>query len=985
MPPLSFDIPETGEPPRHPAFASGRRRTGALLPTIVILLVLAFGFSLFADFWTDLLWFRSVGYASVFTAQLGTKIGLFLAFGLLMALIVGANMLIAYRLRPGFRGMTLEQQSLDRYRMALEPYRRLVLLLIAGGIGVLAGISAAGQWRTWLAWRNGARFDTRDPQFQLDVSFYTFGYPWWRFLLSFAFAAVILSLILTIATHYLYGGLRLQSPGEKATPAAQAHLSVLLGVFVLLKAGSYWLDRYGLAVQSDNFIQGWAGLKYKDVHAVLPAKTILAAIAVICALLFFLNVVRRTWLLPGLGFGLLVLSAVLIGGVYPAIVQQFQVRPSEADKEAPYIKRNIEATRKAYGLDNVETKPYDAKTEVTAGQLRDDAETTNSIRLLDPSVVPPTFQQLQQIRSFYSFPSEALDVDRYMIDGKLQDTVVAVRELDLGGIPDAQRSWVNDHLKYTHGYGFVAALGTTRDAKGQPVFVESNVPPSGKMGQYEPRIYFGEKSPEYSIVGAPPGAEPRELDYPDDSSPSGEKRYTYQGKGGVPIGSLFNKLLYTIKFREEKILLSSAVNSRSKILYIRDPRQRVQKVAPWLTLDGDPYPAVVKGRIMWIVDGYTTANGYPYSTRTTLGAATSDSLTTSQRTVLALRDQINYIRNSVKATVDAYDGTVTLYAWDENDPVLKTWMSAFPGTVKPRKDISPELMSHLRYPQDLFKVQRDIFTRYHVTDPQSFYGGQDFWKVPADPTQDESGDRSADQPPYYLTMQMPGQDRPTFSLSTSFVPNKRTNLAAFMAVNAQPGPDYGKIRVLELSRNTTIPGPGQVQNNFESNPEVSRELSLLRGRGSEVKRGNLLTLPVGGGLLYVEPIYIQAATGTSYPLLHKVVVGFGDQIQMRETLQQALDAVFQGDAGSQTGEGQQPAKPGKPSQPAPPGGDLQQALRDAQQAYQDGQEALKNGDFAKYGEAQRRLKEALDRAARASQGGGSTPPPSPTPSPAPAG
>jgi uncharacterized membrane protein (UPF0182 family) len=986
---LSFQRPSPGEPLRRPAFPQ-RRRSRALLPTVGILAAFIVLFSLFAGYWTDLLWFRSVDYQKVFTTQLVTKLGMFVVFGLLMAVIVGANIVVAYRLRPAFRGMSLEQQSLDRYRTTLEPFRRVALIVVAGGLGLIAGSTAAGEWRTWLQWRNATPFGVKDHQFHKDVGFYAFSYPWWRFLLGFAFAAVILSLLSAVATHYLYGGLRLQTPGDKASPAAQAHLSLLLGLFVLLKAVAYWLDRYGLAIGPDKIFDGWTGLKYKDVNAVLPAKTILFAIALICALLFFANVFRRTWMLPGIGFGLLVLSAVLIGGVYPAIVQQFQVRPSEADKEAPYITRNIEATRQAYGLDKVQVRDYNAKTTATAGQLRNDADTTASIRLLDPSKVSPTFEQLQQIRGYYNV-ADPLDIDRYMVDGKLLDTVLAARELDLGGIPES--NWVNEHLKYTHGFGLIAARGNTRGAKGEPVFTEAQIPPSGALGKFEPRIYFGEKSPSYSIVGAPAGAAPTEIDYPDDKSPNGQQNNTYQGSGGVPVGSLFNKLLYAMKFREEKILLSSAVNSDSKILYLRNPRDRVEHVAPWLTLDSDPYPAIVDGKILWIIDGYTSTNSYPYSARTTLGEATTDSLTTTQRQVLAPRDQVNYIRNSVKATVDAYDGTVTLYTWDESDPVLQTWKKAFPGTVKDKSAIDDSLMAHLRYPEDLFKVQRDLMARYHVTDAQAFYGGQDYWKIPADPT-GGSGTGSADQPPYYLTLQMPGQEKPTFSLSSTFVPNKRPNLAAFMAVNSAPGPDFGTIRVLKLPSNTAIPGPGQVQNTFSSDPAVADVIRGLRSGDAEVRYGNLLTLPVGGGLLYVEPVYVQASAGTSYPLLRKVLVAFGTDIAFKDTLQEALNTVFSGNAGSPTGEGTTPpATGGPPATGQPPAGaatnaELKQALADANQALKDSEAALKAGDFAAYGAAQKRLQDAINRAlraeAQASQAGqappsGASPTPTTTP------
>ena len=952
------------------------------MPTLVVLAVLFILFQFFTGVWTDVLWYRSVGFSQVFTTQLTTRLILFFLFGLLMAGAIVANVLIAYRVRPTFRGSSLEQQSLDRYRMAIDPYRKLIVGGIAIFLGLIAGSSASGEWRTWLQWRNATSFGVQDPQFHRDISFYVFTYPWLRFLLGFLFAIVILSLISAAVTHYLYSGIRTQGPGDRVSTAAQAHLSVLLGLFVLLKAVAYWLDRYGLAIHGDERFRGWTGLRYTDANAMLPAKTILAVIAFICAVLFFANLVRRTWLLPGIGFGLLVLCAILIGGVYPAIVQQFQVKPSERNLEAPFIARNIVATRQAYGIDNAEVQDYNAKTNLTEAQLQEDTESTASVRLLDPAIISPTFQQLQQVRGFYGFPP-SLDVDRYQIDGKLEDSVVSVRELNLSGVPSDQRGWINDHLVYTHGFGMVTALGNTRDTAGRPIFTEEDIPPTGDLGDYEPRIYFGEQSPNYSIVGAPAGRSDTELDYPDDTSGTGQRNTTYQGDGGVRLGNWFNKLLYSVKFRELKIFLSSDVNPDSRILYFRQPRERIERVAPWLTLDSDAYPAVVGGRIVWIVDGYTTTSGYPYSARTTLGEATTDTLTTSQRAVIAPQNQVNYIRNSVKATVDAYDGTVTLYAWEEADPVLRTWMKAFPDSVRPKSDISPELMAHLRYPQDLFKVQRDLISHYHVTDPGSFFSGQDFWRVPTDPTL--GADTGRDQPPYYLTIKMPGQTEGAFSLTSTLVPVNRVNLAAFMAVDATPGEDYGKIRVLQLPRNTAIPGPGQAQNSFRADPTITSALSLLtRGGQSIVEFGNLLTLPVGGGLLYVEPVYVKAASGTSFPLLQKVIVGFGDKVAMANTLPEALGALFTGEAPTQP----PPEEPGTPTTPPtrPPGGggtispELATALQDAQDAYAAAQAALAQNppDWAAFGRAQDALRDALDRAARLSGAGASAPTSTPT-------
>jgi uncharacterized membrane protein (UPF0182 family) len=934
--------------------APGRRRGGVLFPTLVILAILVIAFSSFAGFYSDILWFRSVNFSSVFTTQLITRVGLFFIFGLVLAFVVLLNAWIAYRIRPVFRGLSLEQQNLDRYRVALEPFRGAILIAAAAGLLLIGGSSAATQWGTYLLWGNGVDFGTTDPQFGRDISFFTFDLPWYRFLLGFGFAVLILSILLSLVVHYIYGGIRLQTPGERFTPAATAHISVLLGIFMLLKAVAYWFDRFQLAVTPNSL---FTGLNFAQVNAVLPAKNILMFIAVITAGLFIFNVFRRTWALPLAALGLLVFSAIVIGSLYPAFVQRFQVNPSQATKEQPFIQRNIDATLSAYDLKGIEKQDYQAKEKTTAKAIAADRSTINNARLLDPSIVPPTFNQLQQIRGYYSF-ADTLDVDRYTVNGKQRDAVVALREINLAGIPES--NWINNTTVFTHGFGFTGAYSNTANADGAPAFFESNIPPKGALDIKQPRVYFGENSPIYSIVGAPAGSVPQELDYPDDASANGQRNNTYSGTGGVPVGSLFNKLVFAVKYQEGNILLSNLVNSESKILYDRNPRDRVQKVAPWLTLDGDPYPSVVNGRIVWIVDAYTTTNGYPYSTRTQLGEAIADSITADSQFVQAqVGTDVNYIRNSVKATVDAYDGTVSLYEWDTKDPILKSWSAAFPGSIKPRSEIEDALLQHVRYPEDLFKVQRELYSRYHVQDALAFYSGQDFWAIPNDPTKISAGQP---QPPYYLTLKMPGTNKSAFSLTTTFSPNNRQTLAAFMAVNAEPGPNYGKIRVLELPRNTTIPGPVQVQNNIESDPLISSQLSLLRRGGSEVEVGNLLTLPVGGGLLYVEPIYVRAAQTDSFPLLRKVAVSFGSRTAMADTLDQALRSIFVGDTGNSNSN---ETDSGTVVRPPSTVTTLDQALDAATKAYEDSQTALRRGDLTAFAEAQKRLGEALDKVAAA--------------------
>jgi uncharacterized membrane protein (UPF0182 family) len=953
----------------------GRPRLLAPVAVVVLLLLVVGG--VFVAMYTDLLWFREATYAQVFTTVLKTKVLLFFLFGLLMAAVVGANIAVAYRSRPPFRPLSLEQQNLERYRVALEPFLLPVLLVVSGFFGVFAGLSAAGRWETWLLWRHGQPFGQTDPQFHKDIAYFAFSYPFQRFVLGFVLVVLVLSLLVAAATHYLFGGVRLQTAGEKISVAARVHLSVLIGLVVLAKAVAYWLDRYGLVFSLRGVVQG---ASYTDVHAVLPAKTMLTGIAVICALLFFANIVVRNVLLPAGALGLLVVSAVVVGGIYPAYVQQFRVRPNEVVRENPYITRNIDATRAAYQIDKVQVDEYPAVSTATKAALRDDKGTIPNARLLDPNILGPTFKNDQGIRNYFGF-NDSLDIDRYTVNGVTQDYVVAVRELDQSQLRPDQRNWINLHLTYTHGNGFVAAPANTTDADGAPSFVVKNVPPQGPGGEFridQPQIYYGEKSPDYSIVTT----KQDEIDGPGGAG-TDQATVHYAGPGGVKLDSGFRKLLFALKFKEKNILLSGSLTPDSKLMYIRAPKERVAKVAPFLKLDGDPYPAVVDGRLLWIVDGYTTSAGYPYAQRTQLGEAVTDSRNRS-----AVNDEVNYIRNSVKATVDAYTGKVKLYTWDEQDPVLKTWKAVFPKLVQDKSMISASLRKHLRYPEDLFKVQRELLAQYHVTNATAFYGKEDFWQVPADPTQTaaevfntgasaaptSSNDNSGPaQPPYYVLLQMPGTDGARFSLTSTFVARGRSNLTAFAAVSSDPQ-DYGLIRVLQLPKQTVIPGPGLVANQFESATEVSTKLSLLRTGGSEVVLGNLLTLPVGNGLLYIEPVYTQGKKEPKFPILNSVIISFGNKIAYKPTLAEALDELFGAGTGVAVG-GPSPSPGSSPS----PSQTVSQLATEAQAAFDEGQAALKRGDFAAYGRAQDRLKAAIDALNRATAAGTPSPTPVATP------
>jgi uncharacterized membrane protein (UPF0182 family) len=939
-----------------------RRSRAPLAITAAIIAGLVILFFIFAGLYADVLWFDQLGFLSVLTTQWIASGALFVVGFLGMAVPVWVSIQIAYRLRPVYAKLN---SQIDRYQQVIEPLRRLAMYGIPALLGLFAGVAAATHWQTIL---------TTDPQFGFDVSFFLFDLPFYQSLLAFSSAVVLISALVALATSYLYGAIRITGREVYVAKAARVQIAVTAAIYLLLQAVSIWLDQYSTLTQANDLITG-AG--YTDVSATIPGRAILAGIAVFIAILFIVTAFIGRWRLPVIGTALLIVSSLLIGSLYPWVVQRFQVDPSAKTLEAPYIQRNIDLTRDAYGVADVEEIPYTATTTAEPGALREDAETTANIRILDPALVSDAFAQLEQFKQYYQFPAN-LDVDRYTIDGTSQDTVVSVRDLDLGGL--SSETWVNSSVVYTHGYGVVAAYGNQRSADGQPVFLESGIPTSGALGDFEPRVYFGETSPTYSIVGAPEGTDPVELDYPSGEDGAQQTYTTFSGEGGPSLSGPFNKLIYALKFQSEQIFLANAVNDESQILYDRDPITRVQKAAPYLTLDSDPYPTVVDGRVKWVVDAYTTSASYPYSTAVSLSDAIADTETPEQPFAL---DNINYMRNSVKATVDAYDGSVTLYAWDEEDPLLKTWQKIFPSTVEPMSEMSGDLMSHVRYPADMFKVQRAVLGKYHVTDPGSFYSEDDAWTTPNDPVSPSTN--TTLQPPYYLTMQMPGQDAPSYSLYSTFIPNasgetSRNVLTGYLAADADAGATdgersdgYGKLRLLTLPNDITVPGPGQVQAKFNGDPTISAELNLLKQGQSTVLNGNLLTLPVGGGLLYVQPVYVQSTGETSYPLLQKVLVAFGDQIAFEDTLDTALNVLFQGDSGANAGDTDVPAVEAptppadgeEPTVPSTQTGDpqvdaqLQSLLAVAKEAIAEKQAALAANDLAAFGVADKKLSDTV--------------------------
>jgi uncharacterized protein len=873
---------------------------------------------------------------------------------------------------------------------------------IPAAIGLLAGVVAQSYWVRIQLFLHGGNFGIRDPQFGKDLGFYAFELPFYRLVLSYLFVAAFLAFVANLVAHYVFGGIRLSGRAGALSRSARIQLVTAVGVLVLLKAAAYWLDRYELLSHTRGG-KPFTGAGYTDINAVLPAKLILMVIALICAAAVFSAVALRDLRIPAIGLVLLLLSSLIVGAGWPLIVEQISVKPDAARKESEYISRSILATRQAYGLteDVVSYRNYYGDAPANAQQVATDRATTSNIRLLDPTIISPAFTQFQQGKNFYYFPDQ-LSIDRYVDrNGALRDYVVAARELNPDRLIDNQRDWINRHTVYTHGNGFIASPANTvrgiandpNQNGGYPQFLvnvvgaNGGVVSDGPAPLDQPRVYFGpvisNTAADYAIVGK--NGDDREYDYETNTD---TKRYTYTGGGGVPIGNWLSRSVFAAKFAERNFLFSTVIGSNSKILFNRDPAQRVEAVAPWLTTDSAVYPAIVNKRLVWILDGYTTLDNYPYSELTSLSSATADSTEVAFNR-LAPDKQVSYIRNSVKATVDAYDGTVTLYQQDEQDPVLKAWMQVFPGTVKPKTDITPELAEHLRYPEDMFKVQRMLLAKYHVNDPVTFFNTSDFWDVPLDP----NPTASSYQPPYYIVAKniLKNDNSASYQLTSAMNRFKRDYLAAYISASSDPA-TYGKITVLTIPGN--VNGPKLANNAITTDPAVSQDLGVIgRDNQNRIKWGNLLTLPVAqGGLLYVEPVYASPGASdaaSSYPRLIRVAMMYNDKIGYGPTVGDALTGLF-GPGAAAAATGIEPTDAGGPPNPNPPASAptpagapgtspppaavppapdatatlspaKAAALQDIQTAIGAARDAQKKGDFAAYGSALQRLDDAITK------------------------
>lgn len=950
-----------------------------LVVGILFIVLLALS-SRLATFYTDVLWFRSIGFVRVFWTLLTTQFGLGLTAGVFMTALLAGNLLLARRLAPRYRIPTPAEESVERYRTLIEPIARPLLLVVAVVVGVLSGLNIAPQWPRYVLWANAVEFDRTDPQFGLDLGYFVFVLPFHSLVNSWLFTALVITVIMTLVAHYVFGGIRPQAPGQRLTPQVNVHLSVLVAALVAVRAWGFWLDRYMLSYSERGQV---TGLSYTDVNAELLALQLLTIIAAICVVLFLVNVRFRGWLLPTAGVGILVVAAIVLAGIYPAIVQRLQVDPQELPRERPYIDRNLELTRFGFGIDDVTFEDFPANEELSDTAVQDNQTTLESIRLWDPATLQNTYQQLQELRPYYDFRD--VDVDRYELGGDTEQVMLSVREVATSDLPTEARTWQNEALVYTHGYGVVSSAVSTRRRDGQPVFLVKDIPPQGvaELEIDNPRIYIGEQPPAYSIVGATED----ELDFPVAASQEVE-RYRYTGADGVAVGSPVRRLAFALRFAEPNILLSSLITDESKIMYKRSVRERVENVAPFLKLDHDPYPVAVDGRVKWILDAYTTSDMLPYSERTDLATATvseqqqltavtneNGQITFQEQSVQVpgLRGTANYIRNSVKAVVDAYDGTVTLYVVDPEDPIIQAWQRVFPDSFTDGDDASEELTRHFRYPEDMFRVQSTMFETYHILEPDAFYNKDDAWTIPADAQFQANQPDSAEvrsMRPYYLLMRLPGEQTEEFALIQPFSPEERNNLIGWLAGRSD-GEQYGQLKAYRMPPTKTVFGPEQIQARINQDDAVSEQITLWNQSGSRVRYGNLLVIPVEDSLLYAQPLFLRADR-SEIPELRRTVLVFGDQVVMEDSLQAALEALFgaaapgvelpegaeQAVAGGETGE-QVPDSTTTPdaaelSDPA-----VAAALDRALEAFEAADQALADGNLGEYQAQTRQAEQAL--------------------------
>jgi uncharacterized membrane protein (UPF0182 family) len=840
--------------------------------------------------------------------------------------------------------------------VAVEPYIKWILPAFAAQVALFVGVGAGSQWQTFLLWRysGGVSFGVQEPIFHRDASFYVFKLPFLHFVQGWLFSSLVGVTVIVAIAHYLSGGIRTQSPTERVTPQVKAHLSVLLGFIMLAKAWGYYLGRFDLLLSGRGI---GTGASYTDVHAQKPALYFLTLVALACAVIFFVNIRLRGWAFPAIAIGLLVLTSIVAGAIIPAAIQRFSVAPQQLQREEPFIRYNIKFTRQAYDLNRIKVTQVNPSPDITQTDLSANQTTLSNIRVWAPGLLKQDYDQLQRIRQYYEF--QDVDVDRYPLGNPPEErmAMISAREVAQNSIPGNAGTWQNRHLVYTHGYGAVASQVNTSTPEGQPAFVLSDIPPTGQIGltAQGSRVYFGERQRDVPFVLVNTGA--KELDYQQDSKQVTAPPYT--GQGGIRMGGFLGRLLFAWRFKDVNLLISSLVHGDSRVMIFRDIRDRIPKAAPFLQYDGDPYAAIVDGRIVWIQDAYTTTDEYPYSQRASLSNVT-----------FGLSGQANYIRNSVKVVVDAYSGQMKYYVADPNDPIIQVWENAFPKLFTPFDEAPASLRAHFRYPEDLFTVQAEQYANYHVTNPSVFYGKQDFWAIPDDPTIQAPAPPALLRP-YYVLTAIPGQGAEAFYLILPFTPSGRPNMVSYMAAASDPA-DYGKLVSFEFPAGQNVNGPSQVFNRINNDPEFSSQRTLLGQGGSEVLFGNFLVVPIADSFLYIQPAFVQSRQAGAFPELKRIVVVHGGVVGVGNNLSTALSDSF-------TKEGQQP--PTGPTQPPPTGTvsqQIRQLLVQAADHFRRADAALKAGDLGTYQKEVQLAEQLIRRANELATGGGGQPTPTPT-------
>jgi uncharacterized membrane protein (UPF0182 family) len=935
-----------------------------LLLLVAFILVLALAGTA-ARFYTDLLWFQELQQTGVFWGVLGTRIVLGLVAGLVSAAVIGANLTIAERLAPRYRLVAVARGPGDQYRALVGPYLRPLRIGISIFLGLIIGLQSSGLWETFVLWRHRIPFNAVDPQFNRDIGFYVFELPMQRAIFGWLFATLLLTTILVAIAHYLLGGIRPQAGSNRVAPAVVTHLSILLGLIVLLKAWAYRLDQFELLYSERGHVTG-AG--FTDVNAHLPALQLLLLAALVTAALFFWCARQRSYVVPVVAIAALCLISVLFGGVIPAVYQRFRVDPQELAREEPYIQRNINATLNAFSIQRVQQQGFPADSKFTSEDLPANADIVDNIRLWEPTILETAIANLQTIGQYYDFND--VDVDRYEIDGQRRLVMISVREVNPGKLQESSRTWQNVHLAYTHGYGVVATQVNTAEPGGRPSFLVSGFgQQSGKIALQQPRVYFGElpaDAPQF-IIG---NTRQQEVGAPTETGEGGES-FRYDGSGGVPLSNPLRRVAFALRFRDPNVLLSGNITQQSRLLFNRDIGQRLERVAPFLQWDTDPYPAVVNGRIVFIRDGYTSTDMYPYVERISLDQA-------ARNNRIGIHGRSNYLRNSVKAVVDAYTGETKLYVWDTSDPILAAWRSAFPDLFQPREalDQQPELVGHFRYPEDLFAVQSNRYLRYHMVTAGSFYENKDLWDLPEEASlireqspavslvnSPKSGTRAR---PYYLLTKLPGMDAPEFVLVTPFTPNNTRNMISYFAARIDTD-GSSKLQLLRMPPERQINGPAQATAQIVADPEVSRDVTLFNQQGSEVRLGNLMTVPIEQSLLYVQPIFVQAR-GNAIPELKKVAVFYADKLGYADTLPAALRIALGVDERDGGGTGPPPTT--SPPSTGQPGENqtVAQLIDQAARQLDDADAALRRGDLAAYQQGVERARQLLEQANRLQRG-----------------